>query len=66
MYFLNDRLLEFDNIVVLSFECGPEFLLIKISIIIRFDLDFALLVLFAFKHFEVEFILIFELCLLFE
>ena len=66
MYFLNDRLLEFDNIVILSFECGSEFLLIKIRIIIGFDLDFSLLVLFAFEHFEVEFVLIFELCFLFE
>lgn len=58
--------MEFDNIVILSFECGPEFLLIKIRIIIGFDFDFALLILFAFEHFEVEFVLIFELCLLFE
>jgi hypothetical protein len=66
MYFLNDRLLEFDNIVILSFECGPEFFLIKIRIIIGLNLDFALLVLFAFEHLEVELILIFELGLLFE
>ena len=57
--------MEFDDVVVLGFECGSELFFVEIGVI-GVEFDFSVFVLFAFEHFEVELILVFELGLLLE
>ena len=64
-YILDDRFLHFDDVIVLGFEGWPKLFFVEI-LVFRIEFNFSLLVLFAFKHLEIELILVFELGLLLE